>query len=296
MIVKIKKGALRSVLWCVIVSFGVSVTSCGTMGRKDDVLVASVGDKRLYFSDMSGIFPKGSSQEDSLTLARMYIDNWVKTRLLLKRAELNLTAEELNVNDEIEMYRMSLLIYKYEDRMLQEKLDAVVHEAEIRSYYEANTANFSAEEHFVRAAFLKLPLSAPNLWNVRRLHVSVREDDIQELTEYCRMYASKYDFFDNEWVQWAFIHRELPNGEAALRQVRQGARIEQYDDDYVYLVHIRESRAPGETAPLAFVTDKVKSIILNQRKLKYISNLHHDIYNDALARKQFEIYNINVDQ
>ena len=286
-------GATKIVTWCFVASMLVFV-SCGKIGRKDDLLLASVGDKRLYFSEMRSIFPKGTSTEDSLTLAGMYIDNWVKTRLLLNRAELNLTADELNVSREIEMYRMSLLIYKYEDRLLQEKLDTIVLESEIVSYYESNKANFPAKEYFVRAAFFKFPKNTPNLWNVTRLIPSIRDDDLQTLTEFSRRYAVKYDFFDNEWIRWAIIERELPNEDLATRQMRQGGRIDQQDDDYLYFVHIREMRAHDDTAPLSFVRDKVKSIIINQRKLTFVSNLHRDIYNDALSRRQFEIYNINV--
>ena len=276
---------------CLFASIFLIASSCDAKKRKDDQIVAKVGDKYLYFSDMEGIFSKGSSKEDSLALARLYIDNWVKTKLLLKRAELNLSTTELNVNKEIENYRSSLLIYKYEERMLQEKLDTMIHEYELMRYYESNIANFSSNEYVVRAVYIKLPRGAPALWNVRRWYA--REDDMQELTDYCQIHAVKYDFFDNSWVRWADIEGELPQKEAATRQMRNYNRIEQEDDDYIYFVHIRERRAPGDAAPLVFVRDKVKSIIINQRKLKFISELQREIYNDALAKKQFEIFNIN---
>ena len=75
--------------------------------------------------------------------------------------------------------------------------------------------------------------------------------------------------------------------------MKQYDRIEQQDERFLYLVHIREKRAPGSTAPLEFVRDKVKSIIINKRKLKFISELERNIYNDALEKKQFEIFKIN---
>ena len=280
-------------LCCIIASIVIVVFSCGTGARRGDTVVAKIDDKRLYFSEMSGIFPKGCSKEDSLGLAKLYIDNWIKTRLLLKKAELNLSSEELNINEEIETYRTSLLIYKYKDQMLQDKLDTVVHESEIKRYYEANIANFSAEEYAVRAVYIKLSVDAPELWNVRRWHVSTRENDVQNLTDYCQKYAVKYSFFDDEWIAWADIEWELPNREAAARQIRQTDRIEQYDEQFVYFVHLREKRAPGDTAPLDFVKDKVKSIIINKRKLMFISELERNIYNDALEKNQFEIFKIN---
>ena len=256
-------------------------------------MVAKVGDKRLYFSEMSNIFPKRCSKDDSLALAKLYIDNWIKTKLLLKKAELNLSAEQLNVTEEIETYRTSLLIYKYEDLLLREKLDTVVLDSEIQRYYEANKANFSSEEYIVKAVYIKLPVNAPTLWNVRRWYMSDREKDGQDLTEYCRSYAVKYDLFDDEWVHWANIEKELPQKDAATRRMTQYDYIEQQDENFIYFVRIKEKRAPGDMIPLVFVKDKVKNIIINKRKLKYISELERDIYDDALAKNQFEIFKIN---
>ena len=281
------------ILCGIIISICWTLFSCSPNARKNDKAVAKVGDKYLYFSDMSDIFPIDCSHDDSLSLAKLYIDNWIKTRLLLKKAELNLSGEQLNISEEIETYRTSLLIYKYEDQLLQEKLDTVVQESEIQSYYEANIDNFSSEEYVIKAVYIKLPVNAPTLWNVRRWYISDREKDIQDLTDYCRTHAVKYDFFDDEWIRWVNIENELPNKDLATRHLAQYDRIEQQDENFIYLVRIKEKRAPGDTAPLAFVKDKVKSIIINKRKLKFISELERNVYNDALVKNQFEIFKIN---
>ena len=276
------------VLYCILI-----LSSCISKTRKDDILVAKVGDKRLYFSEMSDIFPRKCSKDDSLVLAKLYIDNWIKTKLLLKKAELNLSAEQLDITDEIETYRASLLIYKYEDLLLHEKLDTVVLDNEIQRYYEDNKANFSSEEYVVKAVYIKLPTNAPTLWNVRRWYMSDREKDVQDLTDYCRNHAVKYDLFDGEWVQWANIEKELPQKEAATKRMTQYDHMEQQDGNFIYFVRIKEKKAPGDTAPLVFVKDKVKSILINKRKLKFISELKRNIYDDALAKNQFEIYKID---
>ena len=276
-----------------IVSVVILTFSCSPKTGDNDYTVAKVGDRYLYFSEMSDIFPKGCTKDDSIALAKLYIDNWIKTRLLLKRAELNLSKEQLNINEEIETYRTSLLIYKYENWLLQEKLDTVVHISEIQRYYDSNTANFPAEEYAVKAVYLKLPANAPALWNVRRWLSSDSEKDVQDLTDYCRTNAVQFEFFDDEWVRWAIIENELPQTETATRQLTQNNNlIEQRDEAFVYYVRIREKRAPGDTAPLIFVKDRVKNIIINKRKLKYISELEQNIYNEALTKNQFEIFKI----
>ena len=272
------------VLCCIIVL----TFSCVPNARKGDRTVAKVGDKYLYFSEMSAIFPKGCSKDDSLQLAKLYIDNWIKIRLLLQKAELNLSKEQLDISKEIETYRTSLLIYKYEEQLLQEKLDTVLLDSEIKKYYEANIANFLSDEYAVRAIYIKLPENSPVLWNVRRWLMSERENDMQDLMDYCRKYAVQFDFFDDEWMQWAKI--DLPQKEAATKQLSYNDLIQQQEGEFIYLVRVKEKRVPGDTAPLVFVKDKVKSIIINKRKLQFISELEQNIYNDALSKNQFEIY------
>ena len=262
--------------------------SCISNARKTDQAVAKVGDKYLYYSEMSDIIPKGSSKKDSLALAKLYIDNWIKTRLLLQKAELNLSKEESNISREIETYRTSLLIYKYEEQLLREKLDTTVLDTEIKRYYEANLANFSSDEYVVRAIYIQLPENTPSLWRVKQWLMSDQEKDVQDLTDYCRNHAIQYSFFNDDWIQWSKI--ELPQKEAATRLLANSERIEQHEGQCTWLVRIKEKRSPGETAPLVFVKDKVKSIIINQRKLKFISELEQNIYNDALSKNQFEIY------
>ena len=281
--------------YCMCVSCIVAVIlillSCASK-KSNDIVVARVGDKYLYFKEMSYLFTERRSKDDSLALAKRYIDSWIKTRLLLKKAELNLSKEQLNITEEIETYRTSLLIYKYEDLLLREKLDTVVLDTEIQKYYDANEVNFSLDEYMVKAVYIKLPLNAPTLWSVRRWYLSDREKDIQDLTDYCRNYAVEYNLFDDEWVQWANIERELPQKETASRRMTQYDSMEQQDENFNYFVRIKEKKAPGDTAPLVFVRDKVKNIILNKRKLNFISELEHNIYDDALTKNQFEIYKI----
>ena len=278
----------KTLVLSMLVAVATLCFSCNSKTRKTDPAIAKVGDKYLYFSEMSDIFPKGCSEGDSIALAKLYIDNWIKTRLLLQRAELNLSKEQSDISKEIETYRTSLLIYKYQEQLLQEKLDTTVLNAEINGYYENNLANFSLDEYVVRAIFIKLPENAPSLWRVRQWLMSDQERDIQDLMDYCRNYAAQFNFFDDVWVQWSQV--ELPQPEAATRLLAYSERIEQHDGDYTYLVRIKEKRSPGDTAPLVFVTDKVKSIIINKRKLKYISDLEQNIYNEALTKKQFEIF------
>lgn len=45
-----------------------------------------------------------------------------------------------------------------------------------------------------------------------------------------------------------------------------------------------------EIAPIEYVKPTLRQIIINQRKLEFVRKLEKDIINDAITKKQFEIY------
>ena len=90
---------------------------------KDDKPVAAIYDKVLYQSDLQGIMYDGISTNDSLVRTKVFIDNWIRRQLLIHQAENNLDKSELDCVKEIEDYRNSLIIYKYESMLIAQNLD-----------------------------------------------------------------------------------------------------------------------------------------------------------------------------
>lgn len=262
--------------------------------KKQEIPVAKVNDKVLYLSDLQHIFRKNQTKEDSTEFARNYIETWIKTQLLLKKAELNLTDEQLNITDQLEAYRSSLLIYKYEEQMMREKVDTVVTKEEIENYYTANNSNFILNDNLVKSIFIKIPLAAPQNEELKKWYKSEQKEDITNLEKYCFAYANKYSDFDEDWISFANIQKQLPEAIVNEDEFLNTSRlIEKQDNEFLYLVRIREIKTKGSTAPVEYVKHKIKDIILNQRKLDFIQELEKNIYNDAADHSTFKIYNID---
>jgi hypothetical protein len=209
----------------------------------------------------------------------------------MKKAELNLTEEQMDVSRQIEEYRSSLLIYKYEQNLVAQKLDTLISQEEVIRYYDENPSNFSLDGHIVKCLYIKLPLSAPEVWRVRQLYRSEREDDIRDLESYCFEHAVNYDYFNEDWIPFDNITRELPNEiRNPDRYLRYNRYIEQQDSLYRYMVNIREYQLAGEVAPLPYVESKIRTIILNKRKVQFVNDLENNIYMDALNKGEFTIY------
>lgn len=253
--------------------------------------VAKVFDKYLYTSDISEIVPKGIPKDDSIQLANAYIDTWITTQLLLDKAQLNLPPDELDISRQIEAYRTSLLIYRYKEQMIRSRLDTVVYPYELEAHYEAHKADFVLNETVIRGVFAKLPLAAPDVEKIRIKFGSTSDRDIDEVSNYCSLYAIKYVDFDDAWITGSRLQAEwpvlLPDPMIAFRSVDV---IEYKDNNFLYLIHMKEIVVKGDIAPFASVKEKILDLILNKRKMAFSTHLERELYEDALNKKLFTIY------
>jgi hypothetical protein len=253
--------------------------------------VARALDKYLYVSDLSEVIPSGISQSDSASMAADFVDKWIRNQLLLSKAEVNLTEEEKQVEQQIENYRSSLLIYAYEQSYLKQKLDTVVPDTEIIDYYNQNTSNYVLNENLFKGHFIKVPATAPEIYKLRQWSRSDDPESIKNLESYCFNYAAKYDHFDENWTNLDDLLHQLPVRLSYLSSYIQTRKYyETRDSFFYYFITAKEFAPSGSIKPIELVKEDIKSIILNKRKMKLINELESNIYNDAQNRGQFTIY------
>ena len=63
----------------------------------------------------------------------------------------------------------------------------------------------SSARSMLQSIFIALFAITPQLAN------ATLEEDVQQLETYCYQYALKYDYFNEKWVPFTNISRELPN-------------------------------------------------------------------------------------
>jgi hypothetical protein len=265
--------------------------SCNSNKTKDDKPVAKVNDKTLYLSTVSDIIPKGTNKEDSLLIAESYMHQWIKKQLIISKAELNLTEEDKDVSKMIEDYRSSLIIHKYQQQLIEQKIDTLISQFEIDNYYKDYSANFILNRNILKALYIKVPIPVPNLKKIQKLYKSEKEDDWNELEDYCFQNATKFDNFSDCWIYAQELLNKLPgkinNEDRFLRNTKY---YETSDSTYHYFVKIEEFELKNKLAPLPFVKEDIKKILLNKRKIQFIKNLEESIYRDAEAKNKFKIY------
>ena len=134
-----------------------SLVSCHNANNgNDDKVIAKVYDKVLYQSDLQNVMYQGISHTDSIVRAKSFIDKWIRRQLLIHEAEENIDKSELDFSKQIEEYRNSLIIYRYETIMIEKNLDTVVSDRDIANYIEKGNVSMDMDENAIRSIILNM--------------------------------------------------------------------------------------------------------------------------------------------
>jgi hypothetical protein len=256
-----------------------------------DKILAQVGDKRLLQSEIAQIIPKNIELEDSTLMANDYIRKWVKQELLIQKANENLTLEQKNLTKEIEEYRNSLIIYKYKNELMNQQMDTVVTKRQIEQYYNENPDNFKLNTNIVKAVFIKIPLQVANTKLIKELVDDDSDEGKNALREYSIQYAKSFDFFNDNWVNFEVVKNNIPGNISDEKQfLDRNNQIELKDSIYYYLVTIQDYKLKNELAPVEYVENNIKNLILNKRKIEFLKQVEENVYREGVRQNKFKIF------
>ncbi len=278
----------RNIIFLIIL---LGFISCNSKSKLDNPTVAKVDDSYLYLNKIRELIPNNSSKEDSLRIAQNYVHQWISKQLLVSRAELNLTEEDQNVEEMVDDYRSSLLIHKYQQHLIEQKLDTIVSHTEIDKYYRDYPSNFLLNRNIVKAVYIKIPKPLPQAKKIKQIYKLKKDEDWEKLEDYCFQNATKFDNFSEQWIYSQNLLSQTPikvsDEEKFLRRNRY---FETEDSTFHYLINIQDYKLKKEVAPLPFVSADIRKIIINKRKIQFIKSMEESIYRDAESKNKFKIY------
>jgi hypothetical protein len=250
--------------------------------------VARVKDKFLYADEIQGLAAKGLSREDSIDIIERFTDAWVRRQVFLSKAGEFGDMNETEIERKLEDYKQTLVAYEFQKRYIARNLDTLVSETQLQDYYQKNSESFVLKHTVMRGRYLKVPVDAPGAEKLNSLFRSEREEDIAELTSYASRFAQEYFLDTHEWHDFDAIVKKAPALESALSG--SGKFIIARDNQFQYLLLLKETRSKGAKAPLSFVKGQIRNSILNNRKVKMINTLEDEVYNEAKKNNEFDIY------
>ena len=256
---------------------------------KEEV-VAEVGQAKLRKSELDRVVPAGLPAEDSVRLARQYINTWALDQVFLNVAEQQLSKTEKDVTRELEAYRTSLLKYRYEQLYVNERLDTAVSDDAVQEYYEAHSSKFILQRPVVKARFLSISEDSPMLKTIRKKMSSDEVEDILEADSLAFSSAFKFTTWNNEWIDAAVMAREFGQDYASvLSGVSKGWNERTDTSGVVNAAYVTEMVPKGAMSPLEYSTPFIKDMIISARKQALVSALEHDLLEDARVNGKFVI-------
>jgi hypothetical protein len=267
------------------------LSGCKSSEKVDDDVVAKAFDHVLYRSDLAAKLPDVYTSEDSARLAADIVNRWIREKALISMAENNLSDEQKDVQKELEEYRNSLIVYAYERALIGQKLDTVVDEEEMRTYYDDYVENFKLKSIIAKLRFVKVATEAPKQNKLKSWFFSDDESDFSELFDYCRKYAENYFLEENKWLYVEDIMKEVPLPAEDLPAFFKNNKELIFESGaYTYYVRFFDYRLKDDTAPLSLERNRIRDLILNKRKAALIVKMREDVVNEAYANGKIQLY------
>lgn len=267
-------------------------SSCQEKKTDRGEIIVSVYGKNLYKTDLDDIFYEGISYNDSILRSKVYIDKWVRDQLLINQAEKNIEPSQLDLSKRLEEYRTSLIINKYETELINQNLDNEITEEQILEYYTKNSDEFRLNRDIAKVVIVTMPKDHNQRWNIMNLmrnHDSIMVDSITTMAE---KYAVTYDMNIDEWRN---INDVMEQYDLKVKDTKTFLNKNKfmivYDDLYTTYIRFCECRYVAELTPCELETERIKYIILNNRKKELLEKLYDDLYSKALQDKAVEYIN-----
>lgn len=247
----------------------------------DTPVVARVYGHELHASDLVGIVPSEVSADDSAAIISQYIDQWVRQTVILAKAEKNVKND---FTRELGEYRNSLLTYAYERQIVDQLLDTVVTQTQMREYYDNHRSDFQLKNSIVKAVYVIAPkrsAAAPALKNLVNKRV-FSDAEVVDMEQLATRHHLKGYYDADTWMPFYSLQAAVPittyNENLFLKQNHS---IVLSDDSLTYFVRIINYRVADDISPLDMEKQSIRSIIINHRKVELLAKMQADLMAEA---------------
>jgi hypothetical protein len=264
------------------------LTSCTPAEKaleENDVELAKVFSKKLFLSELEGMVPDGATPEDSTKIINAEVERWTRETLLMQEAEKNIPAD-LNIDELVRDYRMSLVRHNYEQFLVETQLDSVISEKEISEYYEKNKEQYQLQSSILRCFLIKVPKSSPNLDQLRSWWRSTNVEDFKKMKNYATQNASFYMLKEKTWYQQSDLRTQLPQGS----NLNPTQDLNQSDENHFYFLQVFEKKSRNQLAPLGYIEDQIKKVILHKRKMVLLDQRKEELYDRETSKNNVKIF------
>lgn len=252
---------------------------------KDDILLASVEGRDMYLSDVDGML-SANNKSDSLSQLNSYIESWIKRNVVLSEAEDNFP-ENIDINKLVDDYKSSLLLHNYRQVLIGKELDTVVTLEQEREYYEENKEQYLLQNRICRGRLASVPEKARGM---EKFYRSWKKNDSLAINIYLEKHAEMRMDDSRTWFPADEFLSFLPHGSFKNTDLQKKGDLQKNHDDFEYFVKIIDVLDKNEIAPLSYVKESIRKLIIHRRKSQILDNIEQNLYQKYLKSNRIKVY------
>ena len=235
------------------------------------------------------MFPEDATADDSTLIQQAFVRRWSREAALEHEAERNLPSD-LNIDRLVRDYRASLVSSHYEEVLISMRLDSAISQEELEAYYESSKGQYLLEKPIVRCLFIRVPYPTPEEETLQQLWNNGKITDTMAIKNYCERLSEVALLQPDAWYSLDDIATQLPEGTLTAANVDSKREFSQQDGSHRYYFRLLEMKPRLEIAPLSYVEEQARKVILHGRKAKVINEAREEIFERDLKNKDIEIF------
>lgn len=254
--------------------------------------IVSVGDCVLDYSDIISTLPPADNPDDSALYANNFIRNWIHKQLILQTAEKNILDADESIDRLVEEFRSSLIVERYQQKLIEQKFIPKVTESDLTNYYEQNKSDFVLRESIVRGVYAVIPEHSPDTKSFIKILTSLDNSSSLNVEQYLFKYSTSYRVFVDEWLSLSSISRFFPAGMLPddAKALKSKNLFEFRYEGNIYLLKVIDLSLANTTAPYEYVSTDIYNIIVGKQKADFIASVYKNLYDQAISDNTIKYY------
>lgn len=253
--------------------------------KEGDVLLASVEERKMYFSDIEGMI-SASNAQDSLAQLNSFIEAWLSRNVVLNEAEKNFP-QDLDIDKLLDDYRSSLILHNYRQSLIQKDLDTIITKAQEEEYYNNNKDQYLLAESICKARIVKIP---DNAKRIERFYRNWKKNDSTSIEKYIDENAIFDTAKDTEWHSIDHFLAFLPEKKFKARDFSKKSDIQKHNDQFEYFIKVIDYKDQNEIPPLSYVREQMRKVIIHQRKKDLLDKIEKNLYQKYLQSNKIKVH------
>lgn len=293
MILTLKKTfalKLAPTLWLFIILF---LSSCQYFKKEEDNRkkqpIARVGINYFYQSDLESSLPETLRGQDSIAIAESVVEDWVTQKLMEEKALDFLPQKTIErVERKVANYRSTLYAFQYEQELLSQKLNPNISNEELEQYYLENPEMSSIAEPIVLIRYFVLKQDCPVKDDIKDWLLEKNDLDENQIKDWAKEHSNKYNI-DAKWLDLNQL-RQIFSNKLERSEILQIDKL--YEKEVGQLVHLAlvEDFQTKGNFPDGYQSNKMKQVLLNQKKEDYLKEIKNKLLNEGYDKKLVERY------